>query len=535
MNWNIGKTAKLIPLLLVSLAISAGSSFAAVYNLQAGSVVKTMPDGTAVTMWGFGLVGGPIQVPGPELAVPAGDTGLTINLTNNLSVPVSILIGGQQTSTAMTPVWINPDTGVVTATGSRAVGDVTSRVRSLTHETGPGQTVSYTWSNVQPGTYLYKSGTHMQVQVPMGLYGAMKKNVVDPAPPTPGTAYPGQSFNVDKVLLFSEIDPVILAAVAGGTYGTGDITSTIDYKPRYFLINGEPFSYGRSPINIGLPGQTTLLRFLNAGNQEYIPVIGSIYMNSIAEDGKAYPFPKSQYSLLLAGGKTLDATITQAAAGYIAIYDRRLNLTNSSSSPGGLRAYLNVPSATSPLLTVNVVGSGKVQATSLPGGIDCGLGSAVCTRNYNLNAPIALTATPGVGASFTGWSGSLSGATNPAVLTMDAAKTVTATFSGPAPLTVTFPNAGVILERATSYAITWSYQGTPGANVRIELWRANSQGALTQLQTVISPSTPIGSNGTGSFNWLITPRIPLSTYKIKILIANNSAIWDISDAVFEIR
>ena len=37
----------------------------------------------------------------------------------------------------------------------------------------------YYWNNIQPGTYAYQSGTHPQVQVQMGLYGAMVKNSDD--------------------------------------------------------------------------------------------------------------------------------------------------------------------------------------------------------------------------------------------------------------------------------------------------------------------------------------------------------------------
>jgi FtsP/CotA-like multicopper oxidase with cupredoxin domain len=538
MNRNIRIAIRLIHFLLLLTAIGVGTSLAAVYDLQTGVIVKTMPDGTAVTMWGFGIAGGPIQVPGPVLEIPAGDTELTINLTNHLTVPVSIIIGGQKSGTAMTPVWIDPTTGTVTATGSRAAGDVTSRVRSLTHEVGPGLTGIYTWTNLQPGTYLYKSGTHMQVQVPMGLYGAMKKNVVDPvpgAPGTPGEAYPGKTFDVDQVLLYSEVDPVIVNQVAGGFYGTGTLTSTVDYKPRYFLINGEPFTYGRSPINIGTLGQTTLLRFLNAGNDEYVPVLQSIYMNVIAEDGKPYQFSKNQYSLLLAGGKSIDALITPVAEGYIPLYDRRGRLTNSAGSPGGLRLYLNVPSATSSLLTVVVTGSGKVQATGLPGGINCGLGSVVCQATYNLNTPVVLTATPHPTSTFVGWSGDLAGSTNPATVTMDAAKTVNATFAIAVPFTLTYPNGGESLRRGTAYTITWNYQGNPGLNVRLELWRATAAGTLTQLQTVIKASTPIGSNGTGSFAWRVPPRIPASTYKVKILSTTDGTIWDASNGNFTIR
>ena len=41
---------------------------------------------------------------------------------------------------------------------------------------------------MKPGTYLYQSGTHPQVQVQMGLYGGVK-NGLSPQP-DPAQAYP---------------------------------------------------------------------------------------------------------------------------------------------------------------------------------------------------------------------------------------------------------------------------------------------------------------------------------------------------------
>ena len=49
--------------------------------------------------------------------------------------------------------------------------------------------------------------------------------------------------------------------------------------------------------------------------------------------------------------------------------------------------------------------------------------------SYTPGTVVTLTATPATGYTFTGWSGSLTGATNPATITMDADKTVTATFT----------------------------------------------------------------------------------------------------------
>src|SRR4029077_5175003 len=74
-------------------------------------------------------------------------------------------------------------------------------------------------------------------------------------------------------------------------------------------------------------------------------------------------------------------------------------------------------------LGVAVAGNGKV--TSSPAGIDCG---ATCSASFNSGTPVTLTATPVSGWSFQGWGGACSG-TGPCSLTMDAAKSATATFT----------------------------------------------------------------------------------------------------------
>jgi uncharacterized repeat protein (TIGR02543 family) len=66
-------------------------------------------------------------------------------------------------------------------------------------------------------------------------------------------------------------------------------------------------------------------------------------------------------------------------------------------------------------LTLNVSGNGQVAADP-------------DKNSYNDGESVTLTATPGAGWTFDGWSGDLSGSTNPANLIMDADKSVTATF-----------------------------------------------------------------------------------------------------------
>jgi subtilisin family serine protease len=91
------------------------------------------------------------------------------------------------------------------------------------------------------------------------------------------------------------------------------------------------------------------------------------------------------------------------------------------------------------LLTVNKTGSGGGTVTSNPAGINCGNS---CSASYPQNSTVTLTATPLAGAIFTGWSGAGCTGTGTCVVTMDSAKTVTASFSATFVLTVGKVGAG---------------------------------------------------------------------------------------------
>src|SRR5512145_2349531 len=327
-------------MLLAGMVSAAAPACAVEYWLRADTVNVTMPDGAVVPMWGYALTDatfttGTPTVPGPALVVPPGDPLLTVHLKNNLPEATSLVIPGQVA--AMTPVWDNGMSG--------ARPSATARVRSFTHEAlVGGGTADYTWSSMKPGTYLYHSGTHPQVQVQMGLYGAVSGNAVAATATTPAEAYAGVPYNNEVTMLFSEIDPALHAAVAGGAYGTAaGPTSTFNYQPKYFLINGKPYAAGDPPLAVLPAGQKTLLRFLNAGLQTHVPVINGKYLQMIAEDGNPYPWsgnPRQQYSVLLPAAKTVDAILMPtlspgAAQTRYAVYDRRLNLTTGAAQDGG--------------------------------------------------------------------------------------------------------------------------------------------------------------------------------------------------------
>jgi Divergent InlB B-repeat domain len=98
----------------------------------------------------------------------------------------------------------------------------------------------------------------------------------------------------------------------------------------------------------------------------------------------------------------------------------RVRAFNAAGDSG----YTNVVCATT-TATLTVAKNGNGNVTSSPVGINCG---ADCSESYASGAAVTLTATAAGGSTFTGWSGACTGTATCAV-TMNAAKSVTATFN----------------------------------------------------------------------------------------------------------
>jgi FtsP/CotA-like multicopper oxidase with cupredoxin domain len=252
---------------------AAGTSTAAAFSLTAQDAYLNQPDGEAVYSWGYGCVSQPpaaafvpaaiigascntMQVPGPTLVVTEGAT-VTINLINNLPAAAgntSILFPGFNVSTSCT---------ASTPTGQQGL---------LTCEAAPDSTVTYTFTASAPGTHPYYSGTQGDLQIEMGLYGAV---VVLPAtiPTNCNTGYhalnatarttwgevdfrlahaaydhPGSCYDREYLFQWAEMDSRIhrqaaaeVLAKTGCTAGQSGCSldvQTEPYHPAYFLING---------------------------------------------------------------------------------------------------------------------------------------------------------------------------------------------------------------------------------------------------------------------------------------------------------
>lgn len=347
------KTRALLPaaaLVLAALATSAGCANedlpgepeVKIVTLRADITTMTMPDGKAVTVWGFaeevdGPMTGLVTVPGPAISVEATTARLTIRLRNNLTeartgwpggVPVSIVIPALEAK--LSPVrW-----------GAAPFPEYEGRVRSLTTETPPDgvSIVEYTWDRLRPGSYLYQSGTHMQVQVQMGLFGAVIKDFGRNVAPD------GTPSDVEVLFVYHELDADLHEAVASNNYGPGKaMTSTVDYNPEYYLINGACAGAESPTYHFANPGATTLVHFLNAGLEMHSPILYGLDMKVIGEDGYAYPFPRLHSSLPLPAGKSKDVLVVTPASGGYALYDGAMGMTNDGMTEGGMFAYVQSP------------------------------------------------------------------------------------------------------------------------------------------------------------------------------------------------
>jgi hypothetical protein len=87
---------------------------------------------------------------------------------------------------------------------------------------------------------------------------------------------------------------------------------------------------------------------------------------------------------------------------------------------------INASFALNNSLVVTKAGNGAGGVTSSPAGINCG---ADCSEAYTAGTVVALTATPQVGSTFTGWSGAGCTGTGACSVTMTMSEMVTATFT----------------------------------------------------------------------------------------------------------
>jgi FtsP/CotA-like multicopper oxidase with cupredoxin domain len=271
-----------------------------------------------------------MQLPGPTLIVTEGQT-VTVTLTNNLpkvAGNTSILFPGFDVCAGTLD-----SSGVCTPSGG-VVG-------LLTQEAANGASVTYRFKATKPGTYAYYSGTQGDLQIEMGLHGALivlpdlGASGVPTGYSTPaglpatcralgnktiygGTqkdfrlaaaAYNHTSACYEREYLFqlSEIDLDIHTQVeaqaradAGQCASAGGClqVNTEPYHPSYFMVNGRSFpdvldpnyasAYPNQPYNGNPhthPGDLVLVRVVGTGRWQHPLHEHGNHLRILAVDG----------------------------------------------------------------------------------------------------------------------------------------------------------------------------------------------------------------------------------------------------------
>lgn len=281
-----------------------------VFTLTTGTAHISSPEGNSIFVWGFAdasELSPTVQYPGPTMIVNQGDV-VTVNLINTLLEPVSIVFPGQQ--------------------NVMSIGGIAG---SLTREADAnGGIVSYSFTAAEPGTYMYHSGTNMDLQIEMGLVGAL---IVRPAgfdPMAPKAYEKAESaYDIEYLFLLTEIDPRIHRLVE---YGLIDQVDTTKFFPTYWYINGrnapdtmfEPFAswLPTQPYNcmpMMYPGQRMLMRIIGAGRDSHPFHHHGNHAQIIAKDGRLLdtgtgkPVIDLSYKLFTehsVPGQTIDAIFT---------------------------------------------------------------------------------------------------------------------------------------------------------------------------------------------------------------------------------
>ena len=134
-------------------------------------------------------------------------------------------------------------------------------------------------------------------------------------------------------------------------------------------------------------------------------------------------FDGSSSPLLYADMPATSLTVRRDTAAYAADNGQGVLMVHYHNVTGNKAQLVDIDSHS---LTVSKSGNGSGTVTSCPAGIDCG---STCSAWFASGSSVTLTATPAAGSTFTGWSGGAARAPGTCIVTMDAATSVTATFT----------------------------------------------------------------------------------------------------------
>lgn len=223
------------------------------YDLTAAPLKWEIQPGLVVDGWGYNG-----QVPGPEIRVREGDL-VRVRLHNRLPVPTTLHWHGIDVPMSM------------------------DGVPGLTQDAvEPGADFTYEFTATNPGTRWYHSHVASNVQMELGLYGAM---IIEPSIPEETQYTRDFTYLLDERAL--DVTPDVAlgnAEVQNRATGNGR-GGLFDYD--LFLMNGKAGD-AIPPFQIA-EGERIRLRLINAGNLPHAMHLHGQSFTIIATDGNPVP------------------------------------------------------------------------------------------------------------------------------------------------------------------------------------------------------------------------------------------------------
>jgi uncharacterized repeat protein (TIGR02543 family) len=218
-----------------------------------------------------------------------------------------------------------------------------------------------------------------------------------------------------------------------------------------FPLNGSSDNTSATPGGIALSPDGRRLYVANDGLAALDPVTRAI-QNDVTiitlSNGSRAHVTVGTSPVGIATDPTGRAYVANRDGGSVSVIDPSTNaVVKTVSLAGGLPSVFGAFATAGPpqfALTLTTVGGGSI--TPQP---------ASLTGSYDAGSVVTLTATPDASSQFTGWSGDCSGTSVTCTVTMDAAKSVTATFTPQYSLFVTTLGSGSVSAQPSS--TTWKY------------------------------------------------------------------------------
>ena len=446
--------------------------------------------------------------------------------------PQTVAHGSNGTSVMAVPDtnyhFVNWSDGVLTAT--RTDTNVTANVNVTANFAINTFTLTYT-----PGT----GGT---------ITGVSPQTVAHGANGTAVTALPNSGY------LFISWSDGVLTATRTDTNIVADLTVTANFVSSTYTVSGRITLNGNSLRDVvlaGLPGNPMTN---NGGN--YSAIVDYLWDGTVMPTLAGYAFSPATVTYADISANQLNQNYTAAVLTYTLTYAAGPNGSFTGASPQTVNYGTNgtlvtaVPNAgyhfvswsdgvltaartdanvtadlsvtasfeiNSYTLTIIKAGTGGGTVTADVGTLNCG---STCTATYGHGTVVTLTATPDSTSHLEGWSGALSGTTNPQSLTMDGDKTITAIFTrNTYTLAITAVN-GTVTKNPDLETYTASTQviltPSPAANYHFVNWTGDASGSDNPL-TVIMVA-----------NKAITANFAINSYTLTYTAGTNGSITGIS-------